>query len=1045
VPSLDLPVFEIKHKSENDPRVTLSKEAFRILANYGKQQALILFTSTKAANYRLSLVTLDLKLEGKRVTKEFSNPRRYSFFLGPQSKAHTPEEYLVKKGRIKNLDDLKGRFSIEVVNKDFYRNIATLFTELAGGQRDIGSNHIDAGKGCLVLPASKDEQQKKEFAVRLIGRLVFCWFLKKKHLIPDDLLSVAALKNHRLYYHNILEPLFFETLNKPKEKRHKKYRNKVWDSVPFLNGGLFDPHEDDFYKFDEATGLSSQYINTLKVPDNILKDLLEIFEIYNFTIDENTPVDIELSIDPEMLGRIFENLLAEINPDTGETARRATGSYYTPREIVEYMVDESLKQYLITKTGKENEAAITSLLKYTDEKPDLDEDFEENVLDALYAVKVLDPACGSGAFPIGVLQKILLILQKIDPDSKRWLDRILDDIEDVTAREYLETHINADYVHKLGIIRDSIYGVDIQQIAVEISKLRVFLSLIIDESVSDSEPNRGIEPLPNLEFKFVCANTLIGLGKNINLTSTKAQRCQSKLEKLRKQYLSSYGDKKQSVIEEYNRTRSQLFEAVLLWTGTNERVRQLSTWDPFADKSCGWFDAHFMFGVDKRFDIVIGNPPYVDSETMKINCPDFRDYLRDRYISAKGNWDLFVVFIEGGLNLLADSGVFSFIVPNKVIAAKYTQALRTYLSTKSIIEIRDYSRLNVFQEADVYPVTLTIMNDRSYVDVKMTKMCNADRVDFTNIIRSSDFYKDILWDKYFLSEDCLNIMLAILHFPTLRDTAFDICGAATVNEAYRFKEVMNDSSKADGKRFINTGTIDRYLSLWGKQSTQYIKSSYTYPIVSNKDVRTISVRRFEQANSNKIIVAGMTKRIEAYYDSGVYLAGKSTSIIFGEQPMLKCLTCILNSSLIAFYVNNAFHSLKMAGGYINISKEILESIPYPPVSSGVVQVFSNLLDLIQAVAHERGESCGLFICLDNLINTAVCELFLQEIFKQHNCEIIKHLNCIPKVEGTCPNEKKISIVEKIQQQISASKHPLNVVLSKLKTIPEIRAIGRSAD
>lgn len=695
--SLELTVYEIEHESENDPRVTLSRETFKLLAELGVPRALVLFVSP-SDNYRLSLVTVDLEWEsGKRVKKVYSNPRRYSFFLGPDARTNTPYQYLVDQGRVIDFDDFKQRFSIEVVNKQFYRQIATLFTELTGGQRDIGSRHIDAGKGCLVLPGAKDEKTKKEFAVRLIGRLVFCWFLKKKDLMPEELLSVEALNKNLMYYHHILEPLFFETLNKHKEGRHKKYRGKLWDKIPFLNGGLFDPHNDDYYQFDKVTGLSAQYINTLKVPDDKLKELLGIFETYNFTIDENTSVDIELSIDPEMLGRIFENLLAEINPETGETARRATGSYYTPREIVEYMVDESLKQYLLTKTDGNNETTITSLLKYTDETPKLDEDFVEDVLDALYKIKILDPACGSGAFPMGILQKILLILQKIDPDSKRWLSRILEDIEDETVKSYLETHINADYVHKLGIIRDSIYGVDIQQIAVEISKLRVFLSLIIDETVSDTEPNRGVEPLPNLEFKFVCANTLIGLGENINLTSNKAQRSQRKLEKLRKKYLSSYGQDKLDVIEEYNKTRLQLFEAVLLWTGTNERVRQLSTWNPFEDESCSWFDSGFMYGIKDGFDIIIGNPPYLESRSPKFAAPMKNSYLS----SFKQRWpkypkaiskgaDLLVYFFETSIHLVKKDGHVVLITQNSWLDTEYGKKFQEFLiqttSVKAVID-----------------------------------------------------------------------------------------------------------------------------------------------------------------------------------------------------------------------------------------------------------------------------------------------------------------------------------------------------------------------
>ena len=235
-------------------------------------------------------------------------------------------------------------------------------------------------------------------------------------------MSSDAIQKNKNYYHNILEPLFFEVLNTPGVNRIKTYEDAPWNAIPFLNGGLFNPHLNDFY--NPGTLGISKHINTLKIPDEWIKELFDIFETYNFTIDENTSIDVELSIEPEMLGRIFENLLAEINPQTGETARKSTGSYYTPRPIVEYMVDESIKQYILTKT-KLSEDKVSSLLSYEDVEPNLTDNEKNAVIDALDTIKIIDPACGSGAFPMGILQKILLILQKIDTESKKWLDKKL--------------------------------------------------------------------------------------------------------------------------------------------------------------------------------------------------------------------------------------------------------------------------------------------------------------------------------------------------------------------------------------------------------------------------------------------------------------------------------------------------------------------------------------------------------------------------------------------------------------------------------------------
>lgn len=592
VPSLDLPLYEVQHESENDLRVSLSKGAFRLLASFGQKRALIIFISNRRKNYRFSLVTIDLKLEGKKVKKEYSNPRRYSFFLGPDAKIHTPQQYLEQKGRIKDFDDLQKRFSVEVVNKEFYARIAELFTRLAGGKRGSGKKVLDARDGTLAYPGN-DEQKRKEFAVRLIGRLVFCWFLKKKSstkgvpLLPEEMLSTQAVAQNSLFYHSILEPLFFEVFNTPQEERSNKFRTEPWDTIPFLNGGLFSPHADDCYE-PSFTGVTKN-INTLKVPDDWLLELFTVFETYNFTIDENTSIDVELSIDPEMLGRIFENLLAEINPETGETARKATGSYYTPRPIVEYMVDESLKQYLLTKTQLPEEK-IAPLLSYSEEDPALKESEKEAIINALHQVKVIDPACGSGAFPMGILQKILLVLQKLDKDSQKWLEKLLSVVKDPLVVKELKRKVDQpNYLHKLGIIRDCIYGVDIQPIAVEISKLRCFLSLIVDEKVQDSKPNRGIEPLPNLEFKFVCANTLIGLPKQNQDKMLigdvyEDHELIDELRKIREEYLNCYGKEKIRLENTFGQVQSKMFERMCKnnpqYQGESQ-TRLLSQWKPF--------------------------------------------------------------------------------------------------------------------------------------------------------------------------------------------------------------------------------------------------------------------------------------------------------------------------------------------------------------------------------------------------------------------------------------------------------------------------------
>ncbi|MCP4147154.1 MAG: class I SAM-dependent DNA methyltransferase, partial [bacterium] len=372
----------------------------------------------------------------------------------------------------------------------------------------------------------------------------------------------------------------------------------------------FEPHKDDIYELNESSG-TSMFENTLQVPNMWWDKLFELLERYNFTIDENTSMDVELSVDPEMLGRIFENLLAEINPVTGETARKSTGSYYTPRPIVEYMVDESLKQYLLTKTNI-HEDKLQQLLSYSEEVAELSGKETGELIDALDAVKIIDPACGSGAFPMGILQKMVLVLQKVDPQSKNWRNKQLKRIPDLYLRNIVEKQLkdwDVNYIRKRGIIENSIYGIDSQQIAVEISKLRVFLSLVVDSNIRENETNLGIRLLPNLEFKFVCADSLIGLKKQ-NGMLFEADDEIKELKTLRARYFHSSGDEKHRIETMFKETQKRMYLHAEEMGSFGGQTLRLSDWDPFSGKSMDWFDSQWMFGVDNCFDIVIGNPPY---------------------------------------------------------------------------------------------------------------------------------------------------------------------------------------------------------------------------------------------------------------------------------------------------------------------------------------------------------------------------------------------------------------------------------------------------
>lgn len=706
--SLDLHVLEMDHTHDKDPRVAIATNAFKILADHWIHRALVIFKNNDSDNYRFSYltITLDLNDKNNKIAKKYSNARRYSFYLGTNAKVKTPEQQLIKKGKIKDVDDLLNRFSVEVVNKQFYLEVAKFFDEL-----------VSIEDQNLILPgvSETDINTRKSFAVRLIGRAMFCWFLKQKksdngQLVPDEILSSKVVSDN--YYHNTLEPLFFGVLNTSIDARD--IRNEVFDKVPYLNGGLFNPQSDDYYELDRGT-FASKYINTLKISDKWFKEFFELLETYNFTIDENTVFDQELSVDPEMLGRIFENLLAEINPETGSSERKRTGSFYTPRQIVEYMVDQSLIEYFKTKTDIE-EKKLNAVVSYDltdDTEYPLNQEEKKQIIDAIESLKILDPACGSGAYPIGALQKIVYILQQVDPDCTMWLDKKLQGVPDLYKQKIInEVKQNPfDYTRKLDVIKNSIFGVDIQPIAVDVSRLRCFLTLVVESEIDDNKPNRGIEPLPNLDFKFVCANTLISLPKSTATNLFDDHSGITELSKIMSEYFSCNSQRKSELKIKFTNAQKEILEKTVSAFGKNtgELTLKLTTWNPFSNQSNSWFDPEWMFGLQEKFDVVIGNPPYINVEGLDI---EIKGYLFDHYKTCSGRTDIYIAFIEKALDLIKEKGSFTYIIPFAYTNQKYGQKSRILLIKNSDVkEIVDFSNYYVFESASVKNIILRVVKD----------------------------------------------------------------------------------------------------------------------------------------------------------------------------------------------------------------------------------------------------------------------------------------------------------------------------------------------
>ena len=518
----------------------------------------------------------------------------------------------------------------------------------------------------------------EEHIIRLITRLLFVWFIKEKGLIAEELFVEANVKallhgydpvNGDSYYRAILQNLFFATLNTEINKRgfskasnttHRdpsryRYANEIADMAsllqlfartPFINGGLFDcldsyeASNQGGYRIDCFSDNPNQR-KDYSIPNRLFFDdngLLPLFNRYKFTVEENTPTEQEVALDPELLGKVFENLLAAYNPETRSTARQQTGSYYTPRPVVDFMVDEALTAALATRCQPMDgdmdfwQARLRYLLDYADAFNDADELFEERerlgIVRAIAHLTVLDPAVGSGAFPMGVLHKLTLALRRLDQDNKRWEQvqkeiarkraDLAFDTQDQQERDAELTNISAtferyrdsDFGRKLYLIQNSIFGVDIQTIATQIAKLRFFISLAIEQEPDPDADNYGIKPLPNLETRFVAANTLLGLG-NLQMSLAQTDSLQQELNTNRERYFHATARQQKLACKEKDQELRNDLAAKLQWAGLPAAdAEKIAHWDPYdQNASADWFDSEYMFGVKEGFDVVIGNPP----------------------------------------------------------------------------------------------------------------------------------------------------------------------------------------------------------------------------------------------------------------------------------------------------------------------------------------------------------------------------------------------------------------------------------------------------
>lgn len=777
-------------------------------------------------------------------------------------------------------------FKLQSVNKDFYTGVANSFTELLQHLKSI----------------DRDEEDAKLFASRLLGRLLFVWFLRKKDIIDESLgYFDASSDNATNYYKRSLERLFFNTLNTPIDDRDefKKELQKslfpesdnepqaklfqVDNKTPYLNGGLFEPHDNDWYKDSSLT-----------FPEGFFTNLYNHFDQFNFTTDESSPEYEQVAIDPEMLGRVFESLLATQVDETGQQARKAKGAFYTPREIVSYMCRESLRNYLYgaKEDDERYKKAVDELLDRSDHewagagtnsrRDAVPKEYRTVIVDALDTVTVLDPACGSGAFPMGMLQLL------------------------IKTYERLEGRFDP-YKTKLQIVQNNIFGADIEPMAVEISRLRAWLSLIVDE-----DDSRDVAPLPNLDFKFVCANSLIPLDDS-KADLFNDPELHKQLAEIRQTYFNARKPHtKKAAQQKYYKlagSNTGLFD--------NLRTRQLKSFDPFINSHpAEFFDADQMFGIEKGFDIVIGNPPYISAlAAKKILDKDTRESYKKIYVSAKGAYDMYLLFFEQGLNLLTKFGTLSYISPTKYVSAKYAESFREFLGIHFLDKIADFSNTRVFESAGVSTLVTFLKEDKSRKFVLTEKYESSNRsvkvATHSPVESLSEFPENtwghLLWGDYSLISKIYRNSVPLASLAAVN-------GSSTASEGDKYAQYVSAQKDDTSLRIVNTGNISKYFTRWGIKPYSNRRVKILEPYI---DTSEIGERRLGMYRSPKIIISKLAKSLTAMLDAEGDYASTNTTFVYApnEGVSLKTLVALLNSSTIEYIYRSVFSGLNLLGSF----------------------------------------------------------------------------------------------------------------------------------
>lgn len=971
-----------------------------------RKNALVAFYNEDRNDWRFSFVKLDTALiqddKGKiKIVNNFTPAKRFSFLVGEFEPNHTAQSRLVSllEKDYPTLDEIEEAFNVEKVSKEFFENYKELFLQLTEDLKNIRENEPSQRINAeFTLKSISDA----DFCKKLLGQLVFLYFIQKKGwlgVVRDKKWGEGdkqflrhtferAINEGKNFFNDYLEPLFYNAL--ANGERDDNWFGELDCKIPFLNGGLFERYHDYDWVNTDIVFDNTIFSNNKKTKNgDIGTGILDVFDRYNFTVKEDEPLEKEVAVDPEMLGKVFENLL-EVQD------RKSKGAFYTPREIVHYMCQESLINYLCTELGvnedNNNITDSTSLIKqdiedfihHSDKISQLeniatDKENENSkykhifsdaiknnakaIDKALEDIKICDPAIGSGAFPVGMLNEI--VRARIALVESKFLDK---------------GKKKTTYEYKRQAIQNSIYGVDIESGAVEIAKLRLWLSLVVDE-----EDIENIKALPNLDYKIVCGNSLLGVERNLFNDTLFRQ-----LEELKPQF---FNETKKS---EKRRLKKQI-DAII------KELTKDGTFD---------FEIYFseVFHEKGGFDIVIANPPYVGEKGHKELFEPIKKYsLKEFYL---GKMDLFYFFFHLALNILKSNGCCAFITTNYYITALGARKLRADFKHRATLdELINFNEMKIFESALGQHNLITMLSKANNSD-KLCKLVNVNRKgfmdnNFDNIVTGQDSettYNNIPQKDLYegdenyirLSKEDENSELSIIldKIKYHNEVLGNICNVnqgvitgvdrITNNHQKKFNLkiekdtgvfILNETEKNDlGKcdyikswyknsDIFKYGTINKAVNFVLYLNKQNCKLE-AFPCINNHLAKFMQIIQSSSANapylhrprnqkifnSSKIVAPQRSKTNTFGYNECEWYASADVYFITEPKPeyQLKYILSLLNSNLYYIWLYNKG---KRKGESLELYQKPLSEIPIKKADEHIQNKFISIVDKILAITQ----------------------------------------------------------------------------------------------